>query len=162
MQAGGVGALTSDPDAAAVSDAAAVANGKTPATGEGEVQVPAGLRAQVPAGLRALCRLEDLPIGTSKGFPPAAGGFAGLFAVRHADVVHVYVNSCPHLGVPLDWMPDRFLSHDGSRIVCATHGAEFRIADGVCLQGPCFGDRLEPVVIQIKDGTLLVPEDAGL
>jgi nitrite reductase/ring-hydroxylating ferredoxin subunit len=71
------------------------------------------------------------------------------------------VNSCPHIGTPLDWMPDRFLSADGSRIVCATHGAEFRITDGECLRGPCFGERLERVVIQIKDGTVYVPEDAG-
>jgi nitrite reductase/ring-hydroxylating ferredoxin subunit len=116
----------------------------------------------IPRPMRTLCRLDDLPGGTSKGFPPAASGFAGLFAVRQDDTVVVYVNSCPHLGVPLDWMPDRFLSHDGRRIVCATHGAEFRIADGLCLRGPCRGDRLEPVMIQIKDGMLLVPEDAGL
>jgi nitrite reductase/ring-hydroxylating ferredoxin subunit len=116
---------------------------------------------QIPGRLRALCRLEALPDGTSKAFPPAAGGFAGLFAVRQGDAVHVYVNSCPHLGVPLDWMPDRFLSADGSRIICATHGAEFRIADGVCLQGPCRGDVLEPVSIQIKGGTVFVSETAG-
>jgi nitrite reductase/ring-hydroxylating ferredoxin subunit len=115
-----------------------------------------------PAKMRALCRWEELPDGASKGFPPAAGGFAGLFAVRQGDTVHVYVNSCPHLGVPLDWTPDRFLSHDGSRIVCATHGATFTIADGVCDTGPCYSERLEPIMIQIKDGTLLVPEDAGL
>jgi len=120
------------------------------------------MEALVPPRMRALCRPEELPDGASKGFPPAEGGFAGLFAVRQADIVHVYVNSCPHLGVPLDWMPDRFLSADGSRIVCATHAAEFRIADGECVSGPCFGDRLEKVTSQIEDGTLLVAEDAGL
>jgi nitrite reductase/ring-hydroxylating ferredoxin subunit len=112
--------------------------------------------------MRALCLLADLADGASKSFPPAPGGFTGLFAVRQGNTVHVYVNACPHLGTPLDWTPDRFLSPDGSRIVCATHGAEFRIADGLCLRGPCQGDRLEPVMIQIKDGMLLVPEDAGL
>jgi nitrite reductase/ring-hydroxylating ferredoxin subunit len=120
------------------------------------------VEALIPPKMRTLCRLEDLSDNASKGFPPAAGGFAGLFAVRQAGAVHVYVNSCPHLGVPLDWMPDRFLSADGSRIVCATHGAEFRVADGECIQGPCRGDRLEQVMTQINDGTLLVPEDAGL
>jgi len=118
--------------------------------------------ALIPRRMRTLCRLDELPDGASKGFPPASGGFAGLIAVRQADAVLVYVNSCPHLGVPLDWMPDRFLSHDGSHIICATHGAEFRIADGECTQGPCLGDRLEPVMTQIRDGTVLVPEDAGL
>ena len=113
-------------------------------------------------GRRALCRIDDIPDGASKGFPPAPGGFAGLFAVRQGDAVHVYVNACPHIGTPLDWTPGRFLSVDGSRIVCATHGAEFRITDGECLRGPCYVDRLEPVMIQIKDGTIYVPVEAGL
>lgn len=112
--------------------------------------------------LRTLCRLDDIPDGGAKGFGPPDGGFTGLFAVRRGERVYVYVNSCPHIGVPLDWAPDRFLTNDGSRIICATHGAEFGIADGVCLRGPCLGDRLEQVMIQVKDGMILVPEDAGL
>ena len=111
---------------------------------------------------RPLCRIDDIPDGTAKGFGPPSGGFTGLFAVRRGADVVVYVNSCPHIGVPLDWMPDRFLTADGQRIVCSTHGAEFAIADGVCLRGPCLGDRLEAVMIEVKDGVILVPEDAGL
>lgn len=113
-------------------------------------------------GWRELCPLADIEDGASRGFPPLPGGFTGLLAVRQGDAVHVYVNSCPHIGTPLDWVPHRFLSADGSRIVCATHGAEFRITDGECLRGPCLGDRLEGVMIQIKDGTIYVPDDAGL
>jgi nitrite reductase/ring-hydroxylating ferredoxin subunit len=112
--------------------------------------------------LRALCRLDDIPDGGAKGFGPPAGGFTGLFAVRRGAEVFVYVNSCPHIGVPLDWAPDRFLTNDASRIICATHGAEFAIDSGMCLRGPCLGDRLEAVMIQVKDGLILVAEDAGL
>jgi nitrite reductase/ring-hydroxylating ferredoxin subunit len=112
--------------------------------------------------LRPLCRLDDLPDGAAKGFGPPAGGFTGLFAIRRGDDVVVYVNSCPHLGVPLDWVPDRFLSPSGDRIVCATHGAEFRVTDGQCTHGPCLGDRLEPVMIEIKAGVIFVPKDAGV
>ena len=82
--------------------------------------------------------------------------------MRQGALARVYVNSCPHLGVPLDWAPDRFLSRDGSLIVCATHGAVFRIENGACLHGPCYGDRLEPVTVYVKDGTLYVAGDAGL
>ena len=112
--------------------------------------------------LRALCRVDEIPEGGTRAFPPAPGGFTGLFAVRKDGTIRVYVNACPHLGVSLDWAPGRFLSADGTHIVCSTHGAQFRIADGECLRGPCYGDRLEPVMIQIKDGTLFVPADAGL
>jgi nitrite reductase/ring-hydroxylating ferredoxin subunit len=111
---------------------------------------------------RALCGLDDIPDGGSRGFPPAPGGFIGLFAVRRGGSVFVYVNACPHIGSPLDWTPDRFLSADGARIVCATHGAEFAIEDGVCVRGPCLGDRLESVISEIKNGVVLVPGDAGL
>ena len=115
----------------------------------------------IPRKMRELCRLEDLPDGAAKGFPAAPGLFVGLFAVRQGDAVRVYVNACPHIGTPLDWVPDRFLSADGSRIICATHGAEFRIEDGECLRGPCLGDALDAVLIQINDGVVFVPEDAG-
>lgn len=112
--------------------------------------------------LRPLCRLDDLPDGEARGFDPAPGGFTGLFAIRRGDTVFAYVNSCPHIGVPLDWAPHRFLSRDGTRIVCSVHGAEFRIEDGECTRGPCLGDCLEQVMIQIQDGMVLVPADAGL
>ena len=112
--------------------------------------------------MRALCRLDDIPDGESRGFDPANGGFTGLFAIRRGNTVYAYVNSCPHIGVPLDWTPHRFLTRDGRRIICATHGAEFRIETGECTTGPCLGDHLEAVMIEIKDGVVLVPADAGL
>ena len=115
-----------------------------------------------PAEPRRLCHLDDIADGGAKGFPPPPGGFTGLLAIRQGGRVFVYVNSCPHIGTPLDWTPDRFLSRDGGFIVCATHGAEFQIADGVCLRGPCRGDRLETVPTMLKDGTVFVPQDAGL
>jgi nitrite reductase/ring-hydroxylating ferredoxin subunit len=111
----------------------------------------------MPGKMRVLCRLEDLPDGSSKGFPPPAG-FGGLFAVRQRNNVHVYVNACPHIGTPLDWVPNRFLSADGNSIICATHGAEFRIADGLCVRGPCRGDTLERVLIEVNDGIVFIPE----
>ena len=64
----------------------------------------------IPPRPRPLCRVEDLADGAARGFPPAPGGFTGLFAVRQGDDMFVYVNSCPHIGTPLDWTPDRFLS----------------------------------------------------
>lgn len=111
--------------------------------------------------MRTLCRLEDIPDGGSRGFGPATGGFTGLFVVRRAERVFVYVNSCPHIGLPLNWNPDQFMSEDGSRIICANHGAEFAIEDGYCLTGPCRGAWLERVPVTIENGLIQVPEDAG-
>ena len=111
---------------------------------------------------RALCRVEEIADGESKGFLPAQDGFSGLFAVRKGERIFVYVNSCPHIGVPLNWRDDDFLTLDKIRIICATHGAEFRIATGECLLGPCAGEHLDAIQIDIRDGVLYVPPDAGL
>ena len=123
--------------------------------------IPPPLIPPGPPDRRVLGRVEDIPDGGAKGFPPAGPDFAGLFAVRRGAVLRVYVNSCPHLGLPLEWMADRFLSVDRSQIVCAAHGAAFRIEDGVCLHGPCYGTALTQVLIEINEGLIVVPAAAG-
>jgi nitrite reductase/ring-hydroxylating ferredoxin subunit len=137
-------------------------DGRTPSGTGREDPATQPLPAAPRPKQRVLCHIDDIADGASKGFPPAPGGLTGLFAVRQGASVVVYVNACPHIGTPLDWIPGRFLSADASLIVCATHGAEFRISDGLCLRGPCFGEWLEAVATEIRDGTVLVPEDAGL
>jgi len=82
--------------------------------------------------------------------------------VRHGGVLRLYLNTCPHIGTPLDWAPNRFLSQDGQRIICATHGAEFAPETGMCLRGPCEGQSLEAIPFSIEDGKILVAADAGL
>ena len=112
--------------------------------------------------MRRLCGLEELPEGAALGFAPAPGSFIGLFAVHHRGRIHLYLNSCPHIGVALDWAPNRFLSADGERIICATHGAEFAIDSGETLSGPCLGERLTPIAFEIQQDALWVADDAGL
>ncbi|MSO99938.1 MAG: Rieske (2Fe-2S) protein [Acetobacteraceae bacterium] len=111
---------------------------------------------------RALCRVEEIADGGTVGFPPAPGGFSGLVAYRKGEDVKVFVNSCPHIGTPLDWMPDQFMSRDGKYIICATHGAAFAPLTGECLLGPCKGDYLDVVKFEIRDGVIHVPASAGL
>jgi nitrite reductase/ring-hydroxylating ferredoxin subunit len=105
---------------------------------------------------RVLCRIADIPEDGAKGFAGPDGSFTGLVAVRRGEGVFVYENACPHIGTPLDWTPDRFLSRDGQHLICATHGALFEIGTGVCIAGPCLGDRLTPVDFHIRDGAIVV------
>ena len=79
-----------------------------------------------------------------------------LLAVRRGGAVFVYVNSCPHIGAPLDFMPGRFLNAEGTHILCSTHGALFRIEDGACVSGPCAGDRLHPIPTVVENGKLFL------
>lgn len=107
-------------------------------------------------GIR-VCRLDELGEGCSRGFTlEIDGAVLELFLVRAGDTVYAYENSCPHTGGPLDWVPDQFLNMDGDLIQCATHDALFRIHDGVCVAGPCAGDRLRPVRVRLEGGQVRV------
>ncbi len=115
------------------------------------------MESLIPPGRRTLCRVTDIPDSGAKGFPGADGAFTGLIVVRQGDQIYVYENACPHIGTPLDWTPDRFLSADGRHLICATHGAEFTIDTGECISGPCRGDHLTPINVVVQDGLIHIP-----
>jgi nitrite reductase/ring-hydroxylating ferredoxin subunit len=106
---------------------------------------------------RRLCRVEDVPEGGGRGFRFGSGpDLETLFVVKRQGALHAYANSCPHIGTPLDLVPDRFFARDGEHLLCATHGALFRVEDGVCIAGPCIGKRLRPVAIRIEAGEIVL------
>ena len=111
----------------------------------------------MPSTSRFLCLISDIPENGAKGFPGREGAFTGLLAVRQNDKIYIYENACPHIGTPLDWIPDRFLTADGRHLICATHGAEFTIATGMCISGPCRGDQLTPIKFEVRDGAIVIP-----
>ncbi|MFO7481604.1 Rieske (2Fe-2S) protein [Oceanibaculum nanhaiense] len=98
-----------------------------------------------------LCQLEEIPDGDSRGF--SVDG-RDIFVVRQGGTVFGYVNVCPHLFTPLEMMPDDFIDDSGQFIICATHGALFKIADGECVAGPCQGESLTKVPLAIEDGAV--------
>ncbi|MBQ0759637.1 MAG: Rieske (2Fe-2S) protein [Zhongshania sp.] len=103
--------------------------------------------------MHTLCRIDDISEPGSKGFKFQD---KSLFAVRQRGKVYVYQNSCPHLGIELNWQEDQFLDYDDSLIQCATHGALFIIESGECIAGPCHGKALEQVASKIEDGYVIV------
>ena len=106
---------------------------------------------------RVLCSLAEIPDPGSRGFDFREGdALHSVFVVRTGSDVRAYENSCPHTGGPLDWVPDQFLTREKDMILCATHGALFRIKDGHCLAGPCAGDALAPLPVHIEGGTVAV------
>lgn len=105
-----------------------------------------------------VCRFEDLPDPGSRGVTLEQGGRQyDVLVVRRGRQAFCYLNSCPHTGGPLDWMPDQFLSLDKLHIQCATHAALFRIEDGSCIAGPCSGDALTPVPVFVEGGRVILP-----
>ncbi len=104
---------------------------------------------------RALCRVEEVPEGGARGFRFGSGpDFAAVFVVKRQGALYAYVNSCPHLGTPLDFLPDRFFDQGGRYLLCATHGARFRVEDGYCIDGPCAGKSLKKAAIRVEEGEI--------
>jgi nitrite reductase/ring-hydroxylating ferredoxin subunit len=107
--------------------------------------------------MRVLCRLEDIADGAAKGFSLADGAI-DIFVVRKQRQVFAYRNSCPHIGTPLEFLPDRFLTRDRAEILCSTHGARFEIATGRCVAGPCAGRFLVRAPVEVESGNLVLRE----
>ena len=78
------------------------------------------------------------------------------FVVRQGDEAFAYQNFCVHAGHPLNWKPDSFLTKDKDAIICASHGAMYRIDSGECFAGPCRGKSLRTVQLEIRDGVIYV------
>lgn len=98
-----------------------------------------------------LCSLDDIPEGGSRGFQH---GELKLLIVKHKGKVVAYRNTCPHLGIPLEWVEHQFLDSSGTMIQCANHGALFVIDTGKCVAGPCAGRKLEAVPFRIDANQL--------
>jgi len=72
------------------------------------------------------------------------------FVLRHGGGWVAYLNRCPHWSVDLDMGDERFYAPDLDRIYCKNHGALFRVIDGVCDHGPCLGQALTPLVVELE------------
>ncbi|HXS19958.1 MAG TPA: Rieske 2Fe-2S domain-containing protein [Steroidobacteraceae bacterium] len=112
---------------------------------------------------RVICRLADLEEHGSRAFTVGGGDWPLRgFVVRHGNEIRGYVNRCPHAGHPLDLRPHRFLTPDRALILCASHGALFEKDEGRCLAGPCAGQQLRPVPLEVIGDVVLLAADADL
>lgn len=106
-----------------------------------------------------LCRMDALAEGTAQGFVFGAGlTRQAVFVLRHAGAIRAYRNACPHQGTPLELVADEFFDRERRLLICRTHGAQFRPADGFCVAGPCAGRSLTPAPVHVEDGMLVLDE----
>ena len=111
---------------------------------------------------RVVCRLSELE-GGARGFTLGSGDWPLRgFVVRVGATVRGYLNRCPHAGHPLDLLPQRFLTADGTLILCSSHGALFEKASGLCVAGPCAGRALTPIALQVSCGFVLLDDSVDV
>ena len=108
-----------------------------------------------PPQRTALIALDSIADG---GFAEAEATIDGdaesLILYRQGDTVHAWLNICPHAGRRLDWAPGQFLKSKEGLLVCAAHGASFELTNGECVAGPCRGEALRAVAVEVRDGAV--------
>ncbi|GLQ96894.1 Rieske (2Fe-2S) protein [Dyella mobilis] len=105
---------------------------------------------------RRLCRLDDMPDGEAMALDVSLPeGEESVILLRQGARVNAWLNICPHAGRRLDWAPGKFLISKGM-LVCAAHGACFNVDNGECIGGPCKGESLRTVPVQVEQGDVLL------
>jgi nitrite reductase/ring-hydroxylating ferredoxin subunit len=113
--------------------------------------------------LFAVCAAEDIERGDAKAFSLSRISETGesrpfpIAIVRtYANGYFGYVNACPHEGVWLNFGEGHFFTPDRAFLKCGRHGSIFEIETGLCIDGPCKEQSLEPLVLAVVDGDVCV------
>lgn len=100
---------------------------------------------------------EDIPEREARSFDTAQG--EPIFITQRDGSFFAYQNRCPHLQVELEFLENQFLDQDKEFIECSTHGALFCVETGECVSGPCVGEFLSKVNIQVhSDGGIYLTD----
>jgi nitrite reductase/ring-hydroxylating ferredoxin subunit len=106
--------------------------------------------------------LSDLPERSPVAIDAVLEGQAeSLILYRDGETVRAWWNVCPHAGRRLDWAPGKFLMSKDGRLICAAHGATFELGAGECVAGPCRGDALRAVAVEVVAGEVRVVAVGG-
>lgn len=104
-----------------------------------------------------ICAPADCPEGQALEFELDLGqGPEPCFLLHWQGRWLAYRNQCPHQGLTLNWQPGHFLSADGAWLECINHGALFQIEDGHCIYGPCRGQRLSALALEVDEAGVWV------
>lgn len=116
-----------------------------------------------PSNIVATIDLEEFDRSTQRvhsfdyldGFGRPASGILVRMPGSGEDAEYrAYRNLCPHWSMPLDDGSGDFLDESGRLIQCKMHGARFEIDTGECIMGPCDGEYLEELRVELSaDGT---------
>jgi nitrite reductase/ring-hydroxylating ferredoxin subunit len=113
--------------------------------------------------LFVVCTAEGIERGGAKPFSlsrideDGEGRPLPIVIIRtHANDYFGYVNSCPHEGTWLNIGAGEFFTRDRAFLKCGRHGATFEIDTGLCVDGNCKGQSLEPIALAVVDGEVCV------
>ena len=108
--------------------------------------------------MNKIAMTEEIPEREARAFDTDDG--RTIFITQRDGSYYAYNNLCPHLQTELEFLENQFLDRDGEYIECSTHGALFNVENGECNSGPCQGDFLEKIKIDVhSDGGIYIVKD---
>lgn len=110
--------------------------------------------------MELICRTDQIDERDARSFDTLKGE---VVVTQRDGQFYAYRNNCPHLNISLEYQEQQFMDQDREFLICANHGALFRPEDGLCVFGPCIGQHLQPVAIQVHSdgGIYLADSPAG-
>lgn len=115
--------------------------------------------SDIAGGPRAgdvLCALSDITDGRALELSFTSGDDrVEIFLQRRGEAVFAYENNCPHAYLPLNMTKGQFTEKSGKYFMCQNHGALFDMETGACLAGPCNGQGLTKIEVDLKDGNII-------
>lgn len=105
--------------------------------------------------MEKICMTEEVPERESRAFDTMKG--TTIFITQKDGGFLRLSKRMPHLQTELEYLENRFLDQDREYIQCSTHGALFSVETGECISGPCLGDFLEKVNLEVhSDGGIYI------
>ena len=112
--------------------------------------------------MKRLCAEADLAEGRALRFELiVADRRSEGFVARFQGRLIAYQNVCRHVPLPLDYGDGEFFTRDGRHLLCRNHGAMYEPLTGLCVRGPCIGESLLPLPIEVRDGVIWLREDGA-
>lgn len=110
-------------------------------------------------------RAENRPIANIKNVTNARAtvvamsGRHDVILIKLHNEIKAYENNCPHQNVPLNEAYKIDVNPFENTMKCSVHDAFFKIEDGECVEGPCWGEHLKAVTIRVDtDGNIYLAE----
>jgi nitrite reductase/ring-hydroxylating ferredoxin subunit len=110
-----------------------------------------------------VCSADSIPDAGFKSVvvTSVAGAFP-ILVFKKGNVVHAFVNACPHQYLPLDHRGDSILSADGTVVRCTNHAAGFCVSTGLGVEGLGIDQKLDAVPVRIDELGRVVIDDGKI
>lgn len=157
VESSGPEQIESDPSPPSSSSSPPTAPSPPPPTPASSAPPPAPSAASTPTEKTRIAASAQLAENATIKFTfESSEGKQEGFVFFRSGQYYAYQNTCAHLSLSLDMEDDDFFTVDGDMLQCKTHGAVYIPETGECVGGPCVGDWLRKLNLEVRLGEVFL------